>query len=88
MADPKTAELERDGGPAQLPAALSQEWPVAWQPVWGSKDGPWRVFLSVCVEAMIFVTVRLPRPLLRLFIELMARTLRRAMPRRSRVATA
>ena len=28
-----------EGGPAPLPPGLSPDWPVPWQPVWGTRDG-------------------------------------------------
>jgi len=76
----------RDSGPAELPSALSQEWPVEWQPVWGDKRGPWRTFLSRTTEALIFLAVRLPEPLLKPVFAMLAGLLVRALPERARVA--
>ena len=46
-----------EGGPAELPRALRQDWPVPWQPVWGDKRGPWRTFLFI-VWLLLLHTLR------------------------------
>src|SRR5262245_53500807 len=77
---------EPAGGPAALPSALRQDWPVPWQPVWGDKRGPWRVFLSRSTEALLWAAVRLPEPLLKPFFRAAAWILTHALPERARVA--
>jgi KDO2-lipid IV(A) lauroyltransferase len=79
-------EAGEAGGPAALPAALRQDWPVPWQPVWGDKRGPWRTFLSRSTEALIGLAVRLPDALLAPFFGALSRILVRVMPERTRVA--
>jgi len=76
------------GGPAALPRALRQDWPVPWQPVWGDKRGPWRTFLSRCTEGLLALAVRLPEPLLAPFFRASAWILTSALPERARVARA
>lgn len=88
MVEPTESEIRREGGPGKLPDSLRQDWPVAWQPVWGDKDGPWREFLSRGAQTLLFLAARLPEPLLRIVIGGLARILRRALPGRSRVAEA
>ncbi len=57
-------EHHDEGGPAPLPAGLSPEWPVPWQPVWGTRDG----FLARLESSAVHVALRaasaLPEPLL------------------------
>ncbi len=81
-------EPEREGGPAPLPRALRQDWPVPWQPVWGDKRGPWRVCLSRATEALMALAVRLPEPLLAPFFRTAAWILTAVLPARARVARA
>jgi KDO2-lipid IV(A) lauroyltransferase len=84
--EPTAVGAHERAGPAPLPAALRQDWPVAWQPVWGTKRGPWRTLLSRSTEALVWIAVRLPEPLLAPIFCVAARVLVRVLPERARVA--
>ncbi|MEM7310056.1 MAG: hypothetical protein AAF682_25495 [Planctomycetota bacterium] len=89
MADPTNdpgLPAADEGGPAQLPAALRQDWPVPWQPVWGDKRGPWRDTLSLLTRGLMGVAVLLPHPLLRVMVGGFSRLLTRLLSERTRVA--
>lgn len=69
--------VEERAGPAPGPEGLSSEWPVEWQPVWGSRDGVVARFEAHCVSGLFEIAARLPEGLLGAIIGGLSRVARR-----------
>jgi len=64
---------EIEGGHAPLPEGLSPDWPVAWQPVWGTRDGLLARLEARAIHLALRAAGSLPEPLLQLLLRSLAR---------------
>jgi len=77
---------EPAAGPAALPTRLRQDWPVPWQPVWGTEDGFGARVTSALALGALGLAARLPDGVVDLLIGGLARIARRADRRHSESA--
>ena len=77
---------DRQAGAAALPSEYSQDWPVPWTPVWGTRDGLLPRLETALARGALGLLSRLPEGLLAPVIGGLARLARRLDRRHARAA--
>lgn len=62
-----------DARPIALPRGLRTDWPVPWQPVWGTRDGPSAHLEHWLLTGVVGAASRMPAPLLGALVSGLAR---------------